>query len=362
MEVINEENTPKKRRTTRKKATVICVIGVIACILAAGAMTAAWMYKSGFELKETTYIYIDADDDVDSVSQKIADATKPQSMKAFHLFANALSLKEKIRTGRYEVIPDMTMLQLIRNIRNHHEKPVNLIVPSVRAMGAMAKNLSNQLMIDSASIANYMNNESHLEALGFTKENLFAFFIPNTYEVYWDIKVEDLFKRLKRENDAFWNEERMAKLAEVSEYAGEEMTKEKVATLASIVDSETANNGEKPDIAALYMNRMRIKMPLQSDPTVIFALQDFTIRRVLHEHLKVDSPYNTYKYAGLPPGAIRVPSIAGMDAVLNHAKNNYIYMCAKEDFSGTHNFAVTYSEHQKNAARYVKALNQRGIH
>ena len=362
MNATNEENTSKKRRLTRKKTVIICLLAAIVVILTAGAATAAWIYKSGFELTETAYIYIDTDDNVDSVSQKIADAAKPQSIKVFHLFANALDLKEKIRTGRYEVTPDMTMLQLVRNIRNHHEQPINLIVPSVRTMGAMASSLSQQLMIDSASIANYMNDESHLEALGFTKEHLFAFFIPNTYEVYWDIKVEDLFKRLKRENDAFWNEERMAKLAEVSEYAGEEMTKEKVATLASIVDSETANNGEKPDIAALYMNRMRKGMLLQSDPTVIFALQDFTIRRVLHEHLKVDSPYNTYKYAGLPPGAIRVPSIAGMDAVLNHAKNNYIYMCAKEDFSGTHNFAVTYSEHQKNAARYVKALNQRGIH
>lgn len=139
------------------------------------------------------------------------------------------------------------------------------------------------------------------------------------------------------------------------------MTKEKVVTLASIVDSETSNNSEKPTIAALYMNRMRRQMALQSDPTVIFAVGDFSIKRVLHEHLKAESPYNTYRNIGLPPGPIRVPSIAGIDAVLNHNTNDYIYMCAKEDFSGTHNFAVSYAEHQRNAARYVHALNTKGI-
>jgi UPF0755 protein len=254
------------------------------------------------------------------------------------------------------------MLNFIRDIRNHNEKPVMLVVPSTRTMDAMAGKLANQLMADSASIAQYLRDETNIKALGYTKESLLGMFIPNTYEVYWDVSIEKLMERMKKENAAFWNEERMGKLKEVSQYAGEEMTKEKVITLASIVDSETANNGEKPTIAALYMNRMRRPMALQSDPTVIYAVGDFSIRRVLHEHLKVESPYNTYRNLGLPPGPIRVPSIAGIDAVLNHDKNDYIYMCAKEDFSGTHNYAVSYGEHLRNAARYTKALNERGIH
>lgn len=344
-----------------KKGMPKWIWGVL-CSLAVAIMVVAWrVYNSGFKLQNTTYLYVDADDNVDSISQKIESQTAPESIRVFHLFAGLLNLKDRIRTGRYEVSPQHTMLNLIRDIRNHHEKPIMLVVPSTRTMDAMAGKLANQLMLDSASIEQYLKDEGNIKALGYTKETLPGLFIPNTYEVYWDVSIPKLMERMQKENAAFWNEERMNKLQEVSQYAGEEMTKEKVITLASIVDSETADDGEKPTIAALYMNRMRKPMALQSDPTVIFAVGDFSIRRVLHEHLKVESPYNTYRNLGLPPGPIRVPSIAGIDAVLNHDKNDYIYMCAKEDFSGTHNYAVSYGEHLRNAARYTKALNERGI-
>lgn len=344
-----------------KKGMPKWIWGVL-CSLAVAIMVVAWrVYNSGFKLQNTTYLYVDADDNVDSISQKIESQTAPESMRVFHLFAGLLNLKDRIRTGRYEVSPQHTMLNLIRDIRNHHEKPIMLVVPSTRTMDAMAGKLANQLMLDSASLEQYLKDEGNIKALGYTKETLPGLFIPNTYEVYWDVSIPKLMERMQKENAAFWNEERMNKLQEVSQYAGEEMTKEKVITLASIVDSETADDGEKPTIAALYMNRMRKPMALQSDPTVIFAVGDFSIRRVLHEHLKVESPYNTYRNLGLPPGPIRVPSIAGIDAVLNHDKNDYIYMCAKEDFSGTHNYAVSYGEHLRNAARYTKALNERGI-
>ena len=344
-----------------KKGMPKWIWGVL-CSLAVAIMVVAWrVYNSGFKLQNTTYLYVDADDNVDSISQKIESQTAPESMRVFHLFAGLLNLKDRIRTGRYEVSPQHTMLNLIRDIRNHHEKPIMLVVPSTRTMDAMAGKLANQLMLDSASIEQYLKDEGNIKALGYTKETLPGLFIPNTYEVYWDVSIPKLMERMQKENAAFWNEERMNKLQEVSQYAGEEMTKETAITLASIVDSETADDGEKPTIAALYMNRMRKPMALQSDPTVIFAVGDFSIRRVLHEHLKVESPYNTYRNLGLPPGPIRVPSIAGIDAVLNHDKNDYIYMCAKEDFSGTHNYAVSYGEHLRNAARYTKALNERGI-
>lgn len=336
-------------------------IAILTCIAAVLGIGGYIVYKSGFTISEPVSLYIDKDDNIDSVRHKIETLGKPRNMAVFDLFAKLLSFDEKIRTGKYEISPDESMLQMIRHIRNHNEQPIKLVVPSVRTMEDMAGRLAHQLMIDSTEIAERLNDEGQIARLGYTKETIHALFIPNTYEVYWDMSADDLMKRMEKENKAFWNDVRVAKLDEVSKYAGRKMSKIDVATMASIVDSETANNGEKPTIAALYMNRLRIDMPLQSDPTVKYALQDFGLRRILNEHLTVDSPYNTYKNAGLPPGPICVPSIAGLDAVLNHASNDYIYMCAKEDFSGTHNFAVSYSEHLQNAKRYTQALNQRKI-
>ena len=334
----------------------------IAGFMLMAAMTGTiWFYSSGFTLKEPTYIFIDRDDNIDSVSHKIAKDCKPQSIRAFRLYSMLFKLEKRIRTGKYEVRPDMKMMELVRDIRNHNERPIKIIIPPVRTNNEMVRRIAPQLMIDSMEIVEYINDTTNLRQMGYSKETLPSLFIPNTYEVYWDITVQDLFARLQKENDAFWNEKRLAKLQEVSLYAGEEMTKEKVSTLASIIDSETANNPEKPNIASLYLNRLRLGMPLQSDPTIKFALQDFTLKRILYKHLEADSPYNPYKRTGLPPGPICIPSIAGLDAVLNHTKTNYLYMCAKEDFSGTHNFEAEYSKHQQNAARYARALNQLGI-
>lgn len=334
----------------------------IAGFMLMAAMTGTiWFYSSGFTLKEPTYIFIDRDDNIDSVSHKIAKDCKPQSIRAFRLYSMLFKLEKRIRTGKYEVRPDMKMMELVRDIRNHNERPIKIIIPPVRTVNEMVRRIAPQLMIDSMEIVEYINDTTNLRQMGCSKETLPSLFIPNTYEVYWDITVQDLFARLQKENDAFWNEKRLAKLQEVSLYAGEEMTKEKVSTLASIIDSETANNPEKPNIASLYLNRLRLGMPLQSDPTIKFALQDFTLKRILYKHLEAESPYNTYKRTGLPPGPICIPSIAGLDAVLNHTKTNYLYMCAKEDFSGTHNFEAEYSKHQQNAARYARALNQLGI-
>lgn len=343
----------------RKRATLILTLIAAAAIT---AVVAAELFNSGFSNTETTYIYIDNDDNIDSVRNKIKENSEPDNILAFDLYSTLLSLKDKLHTGKYEVDDSITMLHLVRNIRNHNEVPVRLVVPSVRTIEDMAEKLSSDLMVSREELLSYMNKQSTLQSLSLSKETLPSIFIPNTYEIYWDARVEDIIARFDKENKVFWNEERISKIDEVNEYVGTSLTKTDIVTLASIVDSETANNGEKPLVAGLYLNRLKINMPLQSDPTVIFALKDFSIRRVLHKHLETDSPYNTYKNTGLPPGPIRIPSIAGIDAVLNHAHHNYIYMCAKEDFSGTHNFASSYAEHQRNAARYANALNKRNIH
>jgi len=292
-------------------------------------------------------IYIDRDDTADSVRMKSALSWR------WDVYSKVFSYHT--RTGRYRVPTDMTCLQLYRLLRNGTQEPMNFVVPTSRTMDRLAAALSKSLMVDSAEIATALTDSTYLATHGYTKATIPALFIPNTYEVYWDISVDKLMERMERENNRFWTAERKAK----AEACG--LTREQVATLASIVDEETANDAEKPMIAGLYLNRLRMGMPLQADPTVKFAVGDFSLRRILNKHLKVESPYNTYLVEGLPPGPIRIASIAGLEAVLNHAEHNYLYMCAKEDFSGTHNFARTLSEHYANARRYVKALNARGI-
>ena len=193
------------------------------------------------------------------------------------------------------------------------------------------------------------------KANGYSQETFPALFIPNTYEVYWTMTPAQFVARMVKENDRYWNMSRKDKAK------AQGLTPIEVITLASIVDEETNKDDEKPIVAGLYLNRLHRGMLLQADPTVKFALGQFELRRILYAHLNVDSPYNTYKYAGLPPGPIRIPSMAAIESVLNPTKHNYIYMCAKEDFSGYHNFASSLTQHNANARRYQQALNQRGV-
>ncbi len=271
----------------------------------------------------------------------------------FRLLSSVTSFR--LRPGCYDVQPGENILEIFRRLRNGQQTPVSLVLPVVRTMPDMARFLSHHLMMDSTAVADSLRDSTFTARYGFTPQTVPALFVPNTYEVYWSTSLPDFMQRMQREYKAFWNEERLGK----AQQAG--FTPVEVATLASIVDAETANNAEKPMVAGMYVRRLQIGMPLQADPTVVFALGNFKLRRILRHHLTVQSPYNTYQHAGLPPGPIRVASVAGIDAVLNHVKHNNIYMCAKEDFSGTHNFAATYAEHLRNARRYQRALNARNI-
>lgn len=338
-----------------KKKTIICII--IAIIVVLGVISAVFASKflGNLNIDQEEYVYIDNDDNIDSVRQKLTDMNAGVSMMAFDMLNSYTHYEDHIRAGRYKVNNQLSTLDLFRNMRNHKSEPLNLIVPSVRTIDDMAGKLAKGLMIDSTTIADKFHDKDLYDSLGYTQQTFPALFIPNTYQVYWETSVDGLVKRLEQVNREFWTDERTDKAKKIG------LTKVEVITLASIVDSETANDGEKARIAGLYMNRLHKDMLLQSDPTVIFAVGDFTIRRVLNKHLAVESPYNTYRVHGLPPGPIRIPTIAGIDAVLNYEHNNYIYMCAKEDFSGTHNFAENYAQHAANARRYVEALNKKGI-
>ena len=246
------------------------------------------------------------------------------------------------------------MSDIYNRIVSRQQTPVRVTIPATRDVQQAIGIISRQIMADSAQLAEYTHPIA-MSCFGYDKANIPAFFLPDTYEVYWDITAEDFFEKMAGWNRKYWNEERKAK----AKAAG--LTPLQVATLASIVDEETANTAEMPTVAGLYINRLKRGMPLQADPTVKFALGDPTRQRILKKDLEVNSPYNTYKHTGLPPGPIRIPSKQAIESVLNHSKHNYLYMCAKEDFSGTHNFAKTLSEHNANAKRYQNALNKLNI-
>lgn len=339
-----------------KKTKKIWMGALLAAILlgiAGAAHIYYYFFAQPFQITDTTYIYIDRDDDVDSVYHKIIEAGNPKQMHGFESLVRYQGYN--VKTGRYAIKPTDNMRYLHRRLSMGYQTPVKLTIGSVRTLDRMARNASRQLMIDSAEIATLFNETAFIRKMGYTKETLPALFIPNTYEVYWNMNAEDFMARMQKEHKAYWNEKRMKQAEAIG------LTPIEVATLASIVEEETANQAEKPMVAGLYINRLKRGMLLQADPTVKFSMGDFELRRILYKHLEVDSPYNTYKYAGLPPGPIRVPSYQGLESVLNYAKHNYLYMCAKEDFSGTHNFAVTSAQHAANARRYQQALNRKGI-
>lgn len=304
---------------------------------------------------KVAYLNIDNDDTKDSVMTKLGEVSRGYGVGAVEVMAACTGYGSKVHTGRYEVGTATNALMLYRRLSSGQQTPVKLTIPSVRTAERLAEELSEKLMISKAEMLRMLESNDSCAKYGKDTATILCIFIPNTYEVYWDTSADKLMKRMKKESEAFWNEKRSGKAKALG------LTTDEVITLASIVDEETANNGEKPMIAGMYYNRYKQGMPLQADPTIKFALKDFEIKRIYNKMLSVASPYNTYKNVGLPPGPIRIPTVAGIDAVLDMVHHEYLYMCAREDFSGTHNFAKTYQEHLKNAARYTKALNERGI-
>lgn len=272
--------------------------------------------------------------------------------KSFIRAASKEKLKTSFKPGRYVIKEGMSNQGIIRTISLNWETPMKYTLRGyTKTLGRLAKTLSNSFEADSATFMEAIMDKELMDSMGFTSESYIGMFIPNTYEFYWTTEPRNVLKRFKKEYDRFWNEERTAKAKEIG------FTREEVSNLAAILIGETNYIPEMPRIAGVYINRLHKKMPLQACPTIIYAHLETEpeIRRVLKRHLRVDSPYNTYTHAGLPPGPIAIPTISSIDAVLNYEKTSYIYFCAKPDFDGTHNFATTYSEHMKNARAYSRA-------
>jgi UPF0755 protein len=262
----------------------------------------------------------------------------------------------RIRPGRYVFEHNLSYNCLVNVLRSGAQSPVKVTFNNIRNIYQLASKVGGQIEADSADLAGFLSNPDNYRNDGFTTETFISVFIPNTYELYWNTSAEDFYERMLKEYDRFWTKERQAKAAE------KKLTRVEVAILASIIDDEVLKPEEKPRIAGVYLNRIRLGIPLQACPTIKFALNDFTITRVLNKYLEVDSPYNTYKHRGFPPGPIGCPSIEGIDAVLNAEKHDYLYFAARADFSGYHNFSRTLREHNRYAAEYQKQLDRRRIY
>ena len=329
------------------KKALICVAVVLAVF---GSIFVSRYYidnkKGNFSETYVLLVY------PDMTSQEILDTLESVALNDRSLARcfRKEDVAHKVKPGRYVISKSSTSIYVARMLVFGWQTPGNLTLSgTIRDKGVLAKKISNQMMADSASIASALDSAEFLSDYGFTPENVFALFLPDTYQMYWTASVKDIFDRMKKEYDAFWTPERIAKAEKLK------LSRMQVSILASIVSGETLKPFEYPLIAGVYLNRYRKGMRLQADPTVAFC-HGYTLDRILKKHLSIDSPYNTYKYAGLPPAPINVPPKACIDAVLNPDKHGYIYFCASPEFDGTHRFAVSYSEHLKNARAFQRAL------
>lgn len=341
------------------KAKTKVILAVLFLIVAAAGFFGLNLYKTYMAPNVSgtaPYLFVRTGYNLDDL---IKDLQHNHALKDVETFADAaakMNLAGSLKPGRYELKTGAGNRALINMLKAGNQKPVNLKIQNIRKKENFAGYLSRNLEADSMAFIQLLDSAELVEKYGFTTENSYTMFIPNSYEMYWNTSPMVFFERMQKEYDKFWTSERKQKAAALN------LTLPEVSVLASIVDAEALYDKEMPTIAGLYLNRLRKGILLQADPTVIFANNDFTVKRVTNALLQVSSRYNTYKYAGLPPGPIMMPSIKAIDAVLNKEDNNYIYMCAKEDFSGYHNFAVTVQEHNANAKKYRDALNKRNIY
>jgi len=313
-----------------------------------------YLFKPNVILKNRSYdyLYIPTGSGFDQVKKIIKEKKILKNTISFEWTARQKHYVNKVRAGKYRITNGMSNNALINLLRSGRQEPVKVTFQNIRNREELAGKISCQIEADSISILNLLLDDKFMDQYGINALNSITLFIPNTYEFYWNTSAEMFVSRMARENNKFWNEGRKAKCRRTG------LSRQQVAILASIIEKETSRDKEKPVIAGVYMNRLSKGWPLQADPTIIFAWNDYTIKRLLHKHIMIISPYNTYAHTGLPPGPICLPSIASIDAVLNFENHDYMYFCAKDDLSGYHVFAETLPEHNRNAKKYQSAIKK----
>jgi UPF0755 protein len=336
------------------------LLGILIVFILAGIKVST-VYQKAFSPniftpgKKDFSLYIATGAAMEDVFDQLYKNKLVKNVNSLEWLAARKNYRKHIHPGHYRITHRMSNNELVNMLRAGLQEPVMVVLNNIRTLEELSGRVASQIEPDSAVILNLLHNKSHIEKLGFSEYSIIGMFLPNTYECWWNLTAQEFLDRMKKEYDRFWNRERIARANNLN------LTPNEVITLASIVDEETNKSEEYRTIAGVYINRIRQGIKLQADPTVKFAAGDFTLKRVLKKHTQIDSPYNTYMHYGLPPGPIGMPSIRAIDAVLDYEKHNYIYFCAREDFSGYHNFARTLEQHNKNARLYQKALNQRNI-
>jgi len=342
---------------TKKNIKIILPILILLAIII--FYTAISFYKIVFESNiqvEKFNLYIPTNANYNQVIDSLITNNVLINIKTFQKVATFKKYDSRIKSGKYLLKKGMNNRQLINMLILGNQTPVNLTFNNVRTNEQLAGKLSKQIELDSITLINYLKDESFLIKYGAKSIDIKLIFIPNTYQIWWNISIEGLFDRMFQEYRKFWNNNRVSKAQNLG------LNFKEIGILASIVEEETNKIDEKSTVASVYLNRLRKNMLLQADPTVKYANGDFTLKRILNKHLKYDSPYNTYIYKGLPPGPICIPSISSIDAVLENKNTKYLYFCAKDDFSGYHNFAENMQEHIINAKKYQRSLNRLKIY
>jgi UPF0755 protein len=343
------------RKISCKKIIYSIILFFFIILAAGGIFIFKKIHSPIFNIDKMVYLYVDERKDYSDLLLQLQTVANIKDLNTFKQLAKSVKYAENMKIGRYAVKPETTAREIVSILSNGIQTPVKLTFNNIRLKEDLAHRISEELMLVKDSLLNRLNDPSYCTQFSLDTNTVHCLFIPNTYEIYWNIGVDKFIRRMKKEYDRFWTPERLSRAESIS------ITPVQASILASIVEEETAADSEYPVVAGLYINRLKQGMPLQADPTVKYAVGDFSLRRILNVHLKTNSPYNTYLYRGLPPGPIRLPSARGIDAVLNYSRHNYIYMCAKADFSGKHEFATTIAEHNRNADRYRVALNVRKI-
>ena len=347
-----------KERKLKKRRRIVIWLFILLLITGSGSFYAYLLFLAPniyISDNKNAYLEIPTGSSFEDVKAILYSKDLIIQRRNFELVAKLKKYDQNVKPGRYLLSDYMNNIKIVNKLRSGNQDPVKVTFNSVRFADQLASNVSKQIEADSLSLITLMTDSLFLDSIGVTPLSLFTTMIPNTYEFYWNTSARSFMRRMKTESDKFWNKDRIRKMNELG------LTKQQVITLASIVEKETNMNDEKARVAGVYVNRLKKGWLLEADPTLVFAHGNFEIKRVLNVLKEIDSPYNTYKYAGLPPGPICLPSISSIDAALNPEPHNYMFFCAKEDFSGYHSFAVTLEQHNLNAFRYQQALNQRKI-